>query len=723
MSDGKFNPFVLPQNEYKRDLDIFKHYLNDASTYLSRMTGKPKAECLEYVKTQLKPGGQFEFKDPKIVYLERQENGDRVQKEGTLYWYLNQSIREHDIIAPTMTTYLPAKKKKSLLAIFINGNVKRRSKAKKEKFTAEMARDKAKQENNAEDFAKFDTLTTFKDLEQTNAKQKNNSLSGAHNSSSTTLFNKTAHSSLTSTCRSTSGYGNANNEKFLAGNRHYWSPAIVTNNIISIINHTDYKLLGDVMEKYQLKVPSVQDAMACIRHSTRLYFMNEKALGQIQTLLEKLNGLELAAFVYTGDFYHLKELNPDIIRTFLTRISKRVGTAHTEPSKIFKECFEDQRNLATQICQDVTKGIAPADLNKHPEVYSVVASTIENIDQVTVEYADFIRAFFVTENVPASMAWLPDSIRHVALTSDTDSTIFTVQDWVEWHHGKISFNLECMGLAATMIYLASATITHVLARMSANLGVEEALIHKIAMKNEYKFDIFTPTQVAKHYFALISCQEGNIFSEYKPEIKGVHLKNSNVAKAIIAKAKDTMIGMMETLLKDELIDLQEILKTVGDIEREIINAVKTGSHDFFKYGRINSKDSYKQEEERSNYRHYLIWEEVFAPKYGSVQAPPYTCLKLSTTLDSVTKTREWLEGLEDQELANRMRAHLQKYKKSYVGAMQIPEQAVMSNGIPDELMRAIDIKKIILDNTNVFYLILETLGIYLRDEVMVHQYY
>ena len=51
------------------------------------------------------------------------------------------------------------------------------------------------------------------------------------------------------------------------------------------------------------------------------------------------------------------------------------------------------------------------------------------------------------------------------------------------------------------------------------------------MKNEYKFDVFVPTQVAKHYYASIGCQEGNLYKAQEPEIKGVHLKSSNAPPA------------------------------------------------------------------------------------------------------------------------------------------------------------------------------------------------
>lgn len=718
------NPFVLQKSEYKRDLDVFKHYVGDVVDFLHRMTGRSKEEALAFVKSNLGPNGMFPFRDPKIKYLERMDNGDRVLKEGTLYSYIKESLRESDVIAATFTTYMPARKHRSLYAIYINGNIKRRSKAKKEMFKATMARDAAEREGRMDDYKSYATLTTFKNLEQTNAKQKNNSLSGGHTSGSTPMYNKTAHSTLTSTCRCTSGYGNANNEKFLAGNRHYWSPMIVTNNIQSIINHTNYDRLQEVMDKYELHYPTVDDCMNCIVHCTKNYFRNEKAMAGFRRHLEKCSPLERAAFLYTGDLYQIRLHNDAVVRDFITKLSARVEGKHPQAEEVMSDPHEDQLNLATQICQDITKGIPPAELNKHPEVFAEVASTVNNIEWTTVQYADFIKVFFVSDNVPASLGWLPDSIRHVALTSDTDSTIFTVQDWVEWHTGKIAFDLPSMGLAATMIYLASATITHVLARMSANFGVEEDKIHQIAMKNEYKFDTFTPAQVAKHYYALISCQEGNVYNKYKPEIKGVHLKSSSAPKEIMADAKEMMINLSKTVIGGEQIDLTKILKHVGDTQRKILHAIESGSHDYFKYSRINPAESYKQGEEASNYKQYVMWNEVFGPKYGEVLPPPYTCLKLSVDLDSATKTRAWLDALEDRALAERARTYLERNKRVHFGSsMLIPDQIVLTAGIPADLMKATNSRKIIGDATAVFSILLETLGVYLRDEVMVMDYY
>lgn len=722
------NPFVRKREEYKRDINVLKHYLDQASTYLSIMTGRSYLDCHNYIKGTLAKGGRFEFRDPKVTFTERNDHGDRELKENTLSWFLTSSVKENDIIAPTFTTYLHPKKKKSLYAVYIGEGKKRRNKAKHQMFTHEMARDAAFKAKDLAVAMEEARMYEFKKVEQVYAKQKNNSLSGGHNSTSTTLWNKTAHSTLTSTCRVTSGYGNANNEKFLAGNRHYWSPAICTNNIISIIRHTDYKQLEAVIQKYGMYLPTAQDVIDVIDYSAKHYWgarwRETDTHMRLLMLASKLTPLQRAAFVYTGDLYHIRKYNDALARELVMRLSKRVDEEHPNPENVFKRCFEDQRNLGITICSHVTKGIDPDKLKEHPKPYAVAASTIENICNTVQDYGDFIQTFFVTDNVPASMAYFPESIRHTALMSDTDSTIFTAQEWVEWAFGKVGFSDEENNLSTAMIYMASATITHVLARMSANFGVDESMIHNIAMKNEYKFDVFVPTNEAKHYFAVISSQEGKVYDKLKPEIKGVHLKNSNVNKEIMKIAKDTMVETMENIMKGELIDLKAYLKKFADIERSIKHSIEMGSHDFFRFGRVNPLESYKRKDKESDaaflsrtpFRFHSMWEDVFAEEYGQVPPPPYTCLKLSTNLDTSGKTIEWLAKMENRALADRMTAWMKKHNKRYLGMVLLPEQIVAVRGIPKELLQVVDVRNMIIESTAVFYKIAETFGVYLLNE-------
>lgn len=729
------NPFVLEKEQYVRDINPLKHYVQDVAKYLSTMTGDTIEKCTAFVKENMMPGGAFELKDPKIKYLERINYEDRVEKEGTLLGYLNESLRNRELIAPTLTTYVHPDEKQSILVEFVDENVAIRSKAKHAMFAAKMA-------GNIE-------LETFKNSEQSNAKISNNAISGGHVSTSTPLNNKTAHSTLTSNCRSTSGYGNANNEKMLSGNRHYHHPTVVINNIISIANRTDLDVLAKAIDEYKLHYPTAEETMECVLFSTRLYWKSRTQEKTILELLERLTPLERAAFMYVGDMFHIAMYNPNVVRNFIGELSKPVLGDYADPLKVIKSLRGEYVPLATQLLPEYMKGVDWKKLNpkldeeelkklekkgasiEEVEAFrqkdairqeedrvklSHLAATCENINRVILEHRTFIECFFVTQNVPASLAYFPTSIRRAALTSDTDSTIFTVQDWVEWQTGKMLVDDETNAVAATMIFLAAESITHILARMSANFGIITDRIYQVAMKNEFKFDIFVPTQVGKHYYAYIGCQEGNLYIEYDMEIKGVHLKSSNVPVYVMKKAEAMMKDIMDTAARGDKISIAEKLHEIAEIEREITQAVIAGDPRFFRSQQIKSKNSYTKEPEKSPYLHYLLWERVFAQKYGHAEPPPYSVFKVPVYLPNNRSIQAWLENIEDKHIRTELTEFFKETGKKSVSTFLLPQQRLAVHGIPKELVQVADIRRTVLDCTSVFYLILESLNYSCLDD-------
>ncbi len=159
-------------------------------------------------------------------------------------------LQKRRIMSPSMAIYYPPSEKKSIVAKFVRENVALRGKAKKEMFAADRAGNKV--------------LEAIKDGEQGSYKTSNNSLSGAQNSKFTPLWLRSAHSSLTSTCRTSAAYANANNEKLQHGNRHYYTPESVTENIVAIIYQTDFVALEATMNRYRLHVPTVEDCWNAI---------------------------------------------------------------------------------------------------------------------------------------------------------------------------------------------------------------------------------------------------------------------------------------------------------------------------------------------------------------------------------------------------------------------------------------------------------------------------
>lgn len=706
------NPFVLHSDAYKRELNPTEQYLHQATNYLHVMTGKSHEECRAFIVNSVKEKQFPNIRDPQVEFLERQENGDRIKTTAPLSEYLNQSIGEADVIAPTLTCYHNAKVKPSIPVDFIDSNVKARGVAKRAEFAAEARGDKV--------------AAKLSNIEQTNRKLSNNAFSGAMVSASTPLYNKTGHSSLTSICRCTSGYGNANNEKIMTGNRHYWSADVVMNNIASIISNTDYNELSVVVDKYAIHIPTVEQTLQCIKYSTDLYWKDDKAFERIAAFLSRLNGMQRAAFVYTGDLYHLRIHNESLVRDFMQRLSMRVTSQETVPDPIvfIHSKNEDYVNLAHLICIRETEGIGKDYKQVSAENINTLAHTVNNIDKTVNDYADLIKVFLVTSNVPASLAYFPTSIRRAALTSDTDSTIFTVEEWVRWYKhltpkSNIVMDEVSIAVAATCIFIASQAITHILARMSANIGVEQKRLHQVAMKNEFFFPVFIPTQLNKHYFAKILCQEGNVFSKMKNEIKGVHLKSSNVPKNITAFAEDLMNSIMDAAMKGENISLVNTLKSIAVFENTIMQSLLSGETTYYKLMQIKSSEAYKSTNGSSPYNHHVFWQTVFAPSYAPAPNPTYSCIKIPTIVSNKTALLKWADSIADIDIKPRLISYMSKNKKDSYPTIYLSQENIGMHGIPKEIQGIIDCRRIILDLCNSIYIVLETLGFYKKPDELI----
>lgn len=704
------DPFVKPEEDYKQDINPLGHYVKQASLYLSLQTGQSVEACREYLKRSLGKGGRFEFKDTPVKYLLRQENGDRVELTGGLMEYVNDSLKNRDIIAPTFTTYIHPDITESVLAGYVDGNIALRNKAKKAMFAAKARGDKLTQ--------------TIKKTEQTNRKLSNNALSGAHSSESTPLFNKTAHSTLTSICRTTSGYGNGNNEKLLSGNRHYYNYQVIINNITSIISEVNYDALQALIEKYGLHYPSAEDVMKVIRYSSDLYWRETVHHVRIAAYVDKLSALQRAAFVYLGDFYQLMQFNEAFVRNLIDRLSTKIFGVCENPDEIIKEAPESIMNLAHQICTKETAGIGKDYTSiRETEKYHTLALTVANIIHTTMAFGDVFSVICTSKNLPAEIGYFPESLRRAAITSDTDSTIFTVQDWIIWFIGQVSFSEKAISVQAVMTFIASSSIVHVLATMSANLGVARRHLWRVAMKSEFRFDVFVATQIGKTYYAAIGCQEGNVFTEHEMEIKGVQLKSSNNPADINAKAQELIERITATVIAEKKISIREYLNEVREVEQRIISSIQRGESAYLKSGSIKDSGSYSGTPEESPYQNHLFWNETFGTKYGMMPEPPYGTQKVSLLTDSPTLFKQWLENMEDKVLAKKIVTYMEKKGRTSLSTFHAPGPILLVSGFPAEIRPIINYRKIVYELCKSLYLILETLGYYTPQERLVSDLY
>lgn len=694
--------FVRPVDYYQRDYDLVKTYVEDAAMYLHKQTNRPINECREFVNSQIAPGGPTPLRIPRALILKRNRFGDREEQEVRFDDYLNDIRDGNEILAPNLTSYLHPSKKKSLLAEYIIGNLGKRKKAKKEMFAAEMAGNK--------------TLVEIKDSQQTTYKIKNNALSGAQCSAFNILINKTAHSTLTSGCRTATSYGNANNEKFLYGNRHYWMPDVVKTNFISIITHTDFERLAVIMEKYKLKAPTVDQVMACVHRCTESYWRSANQMSIIESMVKSFTPLERAAVLFTGDLYHTAKVNPEFVRSFLAKFIERPEPIpFDEAEKHIKSMSSNLTAYVSMLCSVELRGEMLDDAKKRPDDYCFIGAVAKQISTVLESYHDFIQTFWVTDNIPSSIYYLPDIVRRGVITSDTDSTIFSVQYWTEWFTGAIDFSPESMAIANTMIYFSGETIRHILARFSGNMGVDAENLFRLSMKNEYYFPVFATTSRAKHYYAYVGAREGNVYKHLETEIKGVALRSSNVPKFVIETTHDLMRSTMDDIMSGKKVSVKAVLKKVANVERRIRRSIESGSNELLSRTQIKGPASYK-DPASSNYTHYQMWETVFADKYGHVGEPPYSAVKVSINADNPTKLKAWLDSMEDRAIAEKMEMWLTRVNRRNLTMLLLPEVVVRSSGIPPEVVSGIDIRSLTSQVTESNYLFLESIGVFMKND-------
>ncbi|MFO5520839.1 family B DNA polymerase, partial [Klebsiella pneumoniae] len=70
------------------------------------------------------------------------------------------------------------------------------------------------------------------------------------------------------------------------------------------------------------------------------------------------------------------------------------------------------------------------------------------------------------------------------------------------------------------------------------------------------------------------------------------LRDSKIPKKIYSRAKKLMEDIIKTVKAEEKIDLASILKEAGNIEREIIESVRSGKAEYLTSGQTKRPESY-----------------------------------------------------------------------------------------------------------------------------------
>lgn len=689
------NPFYKSVADYKRDLQVIPWYVHQNAFYLAKSTGTSVDTAKQFMIDKIRTKGFFN--DPSCVVLDNNDDGNRVRDDTSFLHYIERVRKDGLIMAPSMTAYKPHHQELSILAEYIKKGIADRSKAKKEMYKFEALGDHV--------------MAAHKDAEQNAKKIDINSLSGMQSSAGTPAYFKSSHPTLTSMCRGATGYGNASNERFISGNRFYRTLEVVLANITVICTTTDMDAFRVVMDKYKIVYPEPEDVMSCIERSSKRYIRSKSQIEQIRDYVWRLSDVERAAVVYSGDLYHLLKHNPEFTLHLLDSTLDPVPVDTLEEAdEILDKADDDIRYLSNYLHFDQMREVNQTAIRTDaPDLWRGLAGGVKHMRQWMHDHSDLIATFWRVEHMPPTIAESYYQQRDTVLTSDTDSTIFTLMDYVAAYTAAYGDKARAKKVRYVVTYFATQLMVHVLAQYSRNMGVDDDNLHRISMKNEYLFPAYALTSMGKHYYAFNAAREGMVYPEYKMEIKGGNLRPSNVSQEIVKPSQELMREVLHAADDGEQLSLIDIYDEIYDLELKIMDSVRNLEVTYLKRNQIKSK--YKSETS-SPLQHMHLWNEIFGPKYGLITSTPYDVVKVPLTAHSKTRVRLWIDSLPDAAMRDRARQYFTQRNKNQFTTIQLPMRLVEDRGIPSELDGIINHRLVAFESMKSYYAILESLGVY-----------
>lgn len=686
------------------NINLMNDYIIDNAVLVSKDLGISMDEAKGIVTKIIddyKVSGKF--RDPVVEYMGKNTYGDRVLKKKNLLNYLEST--SHGIVVPAGTVYAKHENDMSVHTENTNERVRKRSIVKKEAAMHEI-RGETK-------------LAAQKTRFQTAYKAGNNAVTGLMDNMYNPFYNPSGHYALTSITATVTTIGNMISESMIAGNRLYNRPEIVVNHIISTISNTDLESMERVIRKYKIYIPTAIECMSIILKSTRFYWSSQKHDDDIRDVLSKLTDIERAAFAYTNDLYHFRMYNSDLCKRMFGKLIE-VHDDSTDPKKDMEGVPEDIEVMVKSILyDDMLEHSKKGDVisfkdDLYMDTKRKIASTARHSVNFLDKIDDLVKTFFMTNNLPINVSDIKDMMRKCTVLSDTDSTCSTYQDWVMWYHNRKlpKFTSDEIGISGAVLLFVYRTLAHSLELFSNRMNITGKYSKLLAMKNEFYWKTMIFMNMTKHYFADTAIKEGSVFKKTKLELKGSNLIDSKLPADLQEKSKGYYSKITDIITSGQKVNIHKIVREIADIELDIIKRMKALDTDIMKEETILDHTSYKGGMLGSVYYHFMLWNEVFGEKYGTIEETPVVCVKVKTNMLTKKSMMDSIESIKDGSIRNNFKKFIEKYPKNALETLRLPKEVVLGIGLPEELQDLMVVKPAVLELCSTFYFILESLGIY-----------
>lgn len=677
------NPFL--SDDYQSDRNILKHSINQYAMVISKMQNldfeQVKKDIIAYFKAH-----KDKFKSRRAKVLIKNKNEDRELKVIPFSSVLKYVQEKNYHFSPSMIAYTNSDEEECVNSIGTRDFIDNRKKYKD-------LRQEAKAQGNSDNYSKYNEL-------QNAFKIFNNAQSGAMSSEGTPINNKTGHTTLTSTTRCLTSTANLVNEQFIAGNRFYNNPENTMQAIIARLQVSDFNAIEKVMTRWKLHYPTVDEVMDVVRYCASRYWDSDVMMKYIRMFISTLKPVELASIMYTLDLVSLFKYNKEMISTFFDKYTK-IPEFEKDKEGIRPDNGDRYVLCVSKLLEDNTK----EKVNQLNEYHLSLEK----------EYGDFISVFFKSPIPPTGLYDVTSAVRDCVLTSDTDSSIYTVDEMIDAYTSDQHSGIMLNGVLTYFIRMISVD-QH--AQLSKNMNVSKRNLNLLNMKNEYFFGAYITTLMSKHYYAIQRMVEGVINKKPEMEIKGVHLKSSKIAFSIKEKAQELMKEVIETIEGRKEMDAAQVLFDIAEMERGVINDIQNGVWKWLTRDTIKGYKAYTNPYSEK-YLYHDMWSNVFADKYGHAPELPYVGVKMSVDLGSKTKLNDWIENIEDPEIKERLAHWVIERGKDKLSNLYIPMERLQNlGGIPPEFLQAIDYRTVIKQNFKSIYEVLHSTGLYIINESM-----
>lgn len=673
----------LIDDDYKPNRNIVKNMHKQAAFYLALHYGYDYQNMLDIVTTVFIPDKNG-FKEAKFKVIKKDKVGDRNFCVMTAREYFATAEENNWHLSPSLVAYTHSDEKQSVNAFGTDQFIEFRRLYKGKMKDAKSVSDK-------------DAAAAYNEI-QNALKIFNNAQSGGMSSSGTPLFNKSGHTSLTSTTRSLTGTANILNERFITGNRLLLSYNKTMELFISTLTSSNRELIQSVIEKYKMNYATLDQIMDMVKRCANYYWNDPAKLKAIEFFVQDLSPLDKTVLLCTMDLRGLYVTNPELMKEFFNDWCKIPEI----PDVIPKEALVEPANVDYKILcvTKLGKGATKEQIN-YLNAYHV---TLE------LKWDEFMRAFFRANIPPSNVFSIKEMIRENVVTSDTDSSIYSVDlivdDYVSTKEEALSFN-------GVLTYFIRCIAVDQHLKLSRNMRVSKKYERRLNMKNEYLFSSYLTTMMSKHYCALQLMLEGILNDEPKLELKGVHLRGIKIALKVREFTKKLMHQLLNAIYNKQQLDAAEILKEVADMERALCQELQEGGYSWLTKNTIKDETAYTKADSSIYYYHEL-WEAVFADTYGEAPVLPYKAYKINLDLSNKTRLKNYLESIKDSPVGIKLAEYLKD--RAYLTSVYVPSDKIGNiGGIPKEILPIIDSRLIIAQNLKSIYVILEALGIYMLN--------